>query len=140
MKARKIILAIAILVIAGGVYAYYLYNKKTVDTRTTSAEEAVAASQLVKEFNENESAADKKYVGKVVQVSGIVKEVKADSASAVTVILDGGDPMAAVTCSFYDTEAEKLKALEPNEQVQIKGICIGKLMDVVLNKCSLIKK
>jgi hypothetical protein len=47
--------------------------------------------------------------------------------------------MAAVTCSFYSEEAGNIKKINPGDEVTVKGKCTGKLMDVVLNKCSLVK-
>jgi hypothetical protein len=45
--------------------------------------------------------------------------------------------MAAITCSFYNEEMAAVKKLTTGAEVVIKGKCTGKLMDVVLNNCSI---
>ena len=74
----------------------------------------------------------------MIAVKGKVSDVKLEpSTGQATVILDSGDPLAAVTCSFYDDEAKMLKKIKQGEAITVKGKCTGKLMDVVLNKCSI---
>lgn len=134
---KKVLIIIAALVVAGAGYGYYLYNKKPADVRNLSAKFEVTASALVAEFVADENAANVKYLDKVVSVKGKVAEVSTDTTGKATVFLETGDPMAAVTCSFYDDEAASAKALTIGAEVTIKGKCTGKLADVVLNKCSI---
>jgi len=135
---KKITLAVAILAAAAALYGWYLYHKKPQDVKQAQSQFEVTAPDLTTAFNADESAATVKYVDKVVSVSGKIKDIKIEPGGAATVFLDSGDPMAAVTCSFYDTEAATVKKLATGQQVTIKGLCTGKLMDVVLNKCSVV--
>jgi RecG-like helicase len=137
---KKILLALFVLGAAGAGYGYYMYNKKPADIRTITANFELTAAALVADYNKDENAANLKYLDKVIDVKGKVAEVKVDNATGqATVILDSGDPMAAVTCSFYNDEAASVKSIAQGAEVVIKGKCTGKLMDVVLNKCSIAK-
>ena len=137
---KKILLILFITVMAAAGYGLYLYTKKPSDTRTASASFKLTAAELVADFNKDETAANLKYLDKVMHVKGKVAEIKLDvTTGQATVILDGGDPMAAVTCSFYNEEAGAVKALFQGTEVIIKGKCTGKLMDVVLNQCSIVQ-
>lgn len=139
-KWKKILVAFLLIVIAAASYGYYLYHKKPVDVRKQAASFELTAAALLADFNKDETAANLKYLDKIIGVKGKVTEVKLDPATGqATVILDSGDPMAAVTCSFYNEEVASVKSLIPGTQVIIKGKCTGKLMDVVLNKCSIEK-
>jgi RecG-like helicase len=139
-KIKKILLGIFLLAIAAAGYGFYLYNKKPADVRTLTANYQLAAEALLADFNKDETAANIKYLDKVIAVSGKVTEVKLEpSTGQATVILDTGDPMAAVTCSFYNDEVASVKKLKQGDEIVIKGNCTGKLMDVVLNKCSIEK-
>ena len=91
-------------------------------------------------FNSDEAAANLKYLDKVIAVKGIIADIKIDSSTGqASVILDSGDPLSAVTCSFYNDEIGAVQKLSMGTEVVIKGKCTGKLMDVVLNNCSIIQ-
>lgn len=134
---KRIIYIILLLVLAGVAYGLYLFYKKPADAREMSPDYEMTAADLVRAFTDHEDDANKKYVDKVMVVSGKVSQV---DMPTVTVFLDAGDPMAAVTCSFYADESSSLTSLKPGDAVSIKGKCTGKLADVVLNNCSLYKK
>ena len=137
---KKILYGIMLMTFTAAGYGFYLFNKKPADIRTLPYKYELTAPKLVGDFNKDETAADKKYVDKVIAVKGKISEVKLEpSTGQATVILDSGDPMASVTCSFYDDEAGSLKGLKQGEAIVVKGRCTGKLMDVVLNKCSIEK-
>ncbi len=135
---KKILIALLFIGLVAAGYGIYLYNKKPADVRKESATFELTATALLEEFNRDETAANTKYLDKVIAVKGTIADIKIDTATGqATVILDSGDPMAAVTCSFYDEELDAVKKLAIGAEVIIKGRCTGKLMDVVLNKCSI---
>lgn len=139
-RLKKILLGLLLMALATAGYGFYLYNKKPADVRTLTAKYELTAAALLEDFNKDEIAANKKYLDKVIAVKGKVVELKLEPATGqATVILDSGDPMAAVTCSFYNDEVDAVKKLNQGSEVIIKGKCTGKLMDVVLNKCSIEK-
>lgn len=136
---KKIITAVMIMFIAATSYGWYLYNKKPADTRQQTAATEIGAAALVKCFQQNEAGATKQYVDKLIIVSGKVTGVQIDADGHATVFLETGDPLSAVTCSFYNEEMQTVKKLAAGSAVKIKGICTGILTDVILNKCSLVK-
>lgn len=138
-KWKKIVLGILVIFAGAAAYGFYLWNKKPADIRQEAAQFELTATALVDEFNKDENAANKKYLDKVIAVKGNVTDVKTDSSGQATVFLESSDPLASVTCSFYNDEAPSAKALQKGSTVIIKGKCTGKLMDVVLNKCSVKK-
>ncbi len=139
-KLKKILGVLVIMVLVATGFGFYLYTKKPADVRTLTSNYQLTATTLVAAFNADEKLANVKYLDQVIDVKGIVTDIKIDSAKQATIFLDGGDPLAAVTCSFYNEEAAAVKTIKPGEEVIIKGKCTGKLMDVVLNKCSIQKK
>lgn len=136
-KVKKIMVAVLLLAISGTGYGFYLYNKKPADVRKQAAHFELSAAALVAAFNQNETDANRKYTDKVIAVRGRVADIKVDAGGQATVFLEAEDPMAAVTCSFYKEEAAGALALQAGTEITIKGKCTGKLMDVVLNKCSI---
>jgi len=129
-----------LLVTACAGYGFYMYTKKPADIRKADALYQTSAPGLLAEFNKDELAANKKYIDQVIAVKGKVADVKTDATGQATVFLDSGDLMASVTCSFYAEESPAAKSLHQGQEVTIKGKCTGKLMDVVLNKCSIDKQ
>jgi len=135
---KKVLLALLVFSLVAAGYGYYLFNKKSTDVGGEKADYELSAETLLADYNKDETAANTKYLDKVIAVKGKVAEVKLDSATGqATVILDSGDPMAAISCSFYNDNSSAVKKLGPGIEVVIKGKCTGKLMDVVLNKCTL---
>lgn len=134
----KIILYTSIAIVAVMLlYVYYLYNKPH---RNVSAEEATqseTAANLFKKFSENEQTANEMYLDKVVRVRGKVKEISKDDKGNTVVILETGDPAGGINCTF--DEKEKSKTFKKEENIEVKGLCTGMLMDVVLIKCTLIQ-
>jgi hypothetical protein len=133
---KKIIYLIAAMFLLALVFGIYLFNKKPQDVRTVQADYQLNAEELVRQFSDNEDQANQQYLDKIIQVRGRVKEITLEGYSA-TVFLDSGDPISGVTCSFYEEEAGKLKDIKVDQIITVKGKCTGKLMDVVMNNCSL---
>jgi hypothetical protein len=137
MRKWKIVLtAFIILALAGGGYGWFQYQKAPPDIRKEKGGVEITAVDLLKEFQQNETASNTKYVDKVLIVTGTVTEVQTDSSGQGTVYLQTNDLLSAVTCSFYQND-ESIKDIKTGMPARIKGVCTGMLSDVVLNKCSL---
>jgi lysyl-tRNA synthetase class II len=132
LDMKRLIIGILIITVMAGLYGFYLYNKKPVDTREQNPDFELTSAQIVKEFSDDEQAASKKYNDKIVLVSGKINEINLSSS---TVFLDASDAISAITCSFYADESSQLKTLKVGDVVKIKGKCTGKLTDVIINNC-----
>jgi tRNA_anti-like len=136
-KIWRIFFACFAIALTAAAYGLYLFNKKPVDIRQEAALYKISAVDLLADFNKDEPAANLKYLDKVIAVKGKVAEIKIDTTGQATVFLDAGDPLSTVTCSFYNEEAKSVENLKKGNEITIKGNCTGKLMDVILNKCSI---
>ena len=134
---KKLFLLVGIMIIVACIYLIYQYNRKPADIKNEEAVLQITAKDLIAAFDNDEVIANEKYTGKVITVSGTVAQVQTETADQITVFLASNDPLSSVTCSFYKDEVTQVKDLQPGQKVSIKGVCTGKLMDVVLNKCSL---
>lgn len=99
-----------------------------------SATDPVAASvtalELSKEYKDNEVAANAKYKGKVVEVTGKVKSV-----SDTKVELEGFN-FADVDCNFGSSQQASVSNLKVGSTATIRGRCAGEVIfDVELNDC-----
>ncbi|HQW87621.1 MAG TPA: hypothetical protein PLH93_10565 [Flavobacteriales bacterium] len=135
---KRIVILIALLaVIGGGWYAWREYNRTAGPTSELEAAEAIEAAALLQAYTADENAANARFNGKVLLVSGTVREGKAPENGLVDVVLETGDPLAGVVCQF--AQADVPSALTAGAPARIKGISTGLLMDVVLQRCAIVE-
>jgi hypothetical protein len=129
MQKKSLFFAGAVLCLLVSFWLYRQYQKPRTRVAQVKAEFSITADALYHAFNSNETDAEKKYGGKVLQVQGIVAAVQPVGPS-VNVLLASGTGTGGVNCSLAEnaTGAE----LTPGVHVMIKGRCAGFLMDVSL--------
>ena len=138
MRTRILVLFLLLVSAAAG-FGWYQYTRKPVDIRTLSPDIKIEAKDLVNEFRNNETQANKKFIDKILLVYGKVTNVETDINGQVTLFLDGNDPLCAVICSFSKDETITSGDKVQGTELSIKGKCTGMLMDVILNECSVVK-
>lgn len=83
----------------------------------------VTAGEFIKEFEGNELAADQKYKGKTVEVSGVVEKIDTELFNEDTYLLnitDGGDfEFLSVTC--HDMSNDVLSKLTVGNAIKVIG-------------------
>lgn len=115
-------------------YGYKEYNRKNKPMQEEIAQFTLSAQQLTNEFATNEVEATKKYVGKVINVNGtVVATTMADSVQ--TVLLQGINDNSGVFCEFVTTQKNSMITIKKGNQLTVKGMCTGLLLDVVLTNC-----
>lgn len=132
-KLLYTILALIVILVLG--YTIFL-NLPKASTKNKETKIEVTAVKLFKDFNRNEQNANNRYNGKVIEVSGAIRNVSKDKKGATVVLLNTDDMIGSVLCTFETPPESKLT---DGQEVTIKGQCSGLLMDVVLNKCNLVK-
>ena len=85
--------------------------------------------ELLNEYKSNEAAADKKYLGKIISVSGAITDI---SSEDIRLNED-------VVCNFEGKEKDKLANLHTGDRITIKGECAGKFLWTVHLKYSIIQ-
>ena len=142
-KWGKIILALIILGIVGGVLGYYfIYNKPHMDYEKAEAEYRFTGEQLYSLYVNNSSEASKKYNGSVLAVTGRISAVEnPDSLTIIVFALNEGMfGDEGIRFTMLEHYREQANALDKDELVTIKGFCAGyNDTDVILEKCSIIK-
>ena len=124
---------------------------ETAETNTTNmAEEIVYANvvDMLNEYEENEVAADLKYKGKTVVISGIISEIGkteslfGDGTPYILFSNSGANGyFSTVQCGFSKkTEIEKLANCSKGQSVTIKGTCTGfSLLNVIMSNCFIVE-
>lgn len=97
----------------------------------SAADHIINATDLLKEFIENDSAANKKYVEKMIEVSGIPSSIDIAADSIATIRFEDS------TGSFADFTLEKnqfnkVKSIATGTPVSLKGVCSGSIYSDIL--------
>lgn len=134
---RYIAIAVVLVVLIGFLVANYFFNKPSARVVEGDADYKINANQLYSEFEGNEEKANEKYLNKIIAVRGKVTDISEPDSLGFTVTL-GTDGMFGVSCEVADRE--KAGFINIDDSITVKGLCTGKLMDVVLVKCIVDKK
>ncbi len=136
MKRKKIIryVLLALLLVAAAValYIYKEYNRTHKDTARLKADYSLAATDLIKEFETNEQASNKKYWDKVIRVEGLLKEVVKDDKGFYSLALGDTLSMSSVRCSIDSMHSKEAEAVKKGSRIAVKGICSGFNADEML--------
>jgi hypothetical protein len=123
--------------VAGILAAIYLYNLKPKDLQKVKPHFVITATDLQRAFEENEKASSEKYINKIIEVSGEITSVKTGEKNSMNVSLKTGSDFSAVICTFPTVSDTTF--FKTGNQITLRGVCSGFLMDVLLNNCAVIK-
>ena len=136
---KKIALtALVILIVLAGV-GYWMWNKPHEDIAGAKAELSIQSDQLLKEFETNEQAANTKFVGKLIQVSGKIFQIDNTADGSVNILLESENPMSTVLCQLDPLQKQDHAGLAVGQAITLKGKCSGFTTDVVLDRCHIVK-
>jgi multidrug efflux pump subunit AcrB len=141
--SRRSVLLISILIIlaVGGLVGYKMWNKPFKDPLEGEAIK-VTAVQLFNDFSTNEIAAQKKYVpeklgNKKVEVTGVISEIGKNNDGETFYTLKTTDEMFGVKCIM--DKGEETANAGTGDTVTVRGFCDGYNMDVIVNRCKIVK-
>ena len=138
-KIKYLFIGSCLVVVALGIYTYTEYNRKSSDLSNTKAIENTTAKALINIYSSEEDAANKKYLGKVIEVSGDILEVTNLQDTAFTILLGDTADMSRVSCTIDKNHITAAKKYNVGSSVKVKGICTGYLMDIELNRCLIVE-
>ncbi|MFC2092562.1 hypothetical protein ACFLSV_01555 [Bacteroidota bacterium] len=85
----------------------------------------ISAETLIKDYRENEVSADDKYRNKVLEVTGVVSQVKKESLSRVIVILQKPKTYWGVKCQLDKEYKDEAGELRTGDEITVIGKCTG---------------
>jgi hypothetical protein len=90
----------------------------------------VTAKKLVGAYEANEVAADARYKGGRLRVSGRVSSIGKTFLGTAYITLPSGDSWREVQCVFPDEKAYRLRRLSKGDHVVVEGTCRGLMGNV----------
>jgi len=129
---RFVVLPLLLIIAATAWYIYKEYNRTHKDTASLKSDYSFQAGVFIKEFEDNEQAANKKYWDKVVEVYGTAKEINHDEKGIYTIALGDTVSMSSVRCSIDSIHSHEASVVIKGNNVTVKGICAGFNADALL--------
>ncbi len=138
-RQTRIITIITVLTISMiGALGYMLFfDKPHIDISDSLPNITLSSNILIHDFESNENKANKKYLEQIIQVTGTITEISNTKNKGI-VTLSNEDSLGSIMCHLSPLENKKIKALKKGQNITIKGLCTGYLMDVILIKCSIV--
>jgi hypothetical protein len=129
---KKILLLVVILAVAGGGIGYYLWNKPVASVAKQKSVESLTAQELLNAFQSDATAANTAYLGKIITVSGEIKELIPGEEKRMQIVLNTDAAMSTVSCLLEEDRDSFLKrGLKRGDQVMLKGKCTGAMDDML---------
>ncbi len=144
---KKWLIALFVLLLAGGAVVWYLFTLKYDDTTTVKTDYTVNAVDFIKEFRQNMTAANKKYSEKIIVVNGIVSAIEPADTTMNIKMIDTAQNGAYIIFAFQQQHLSEAKAIKEGDQVSVKGSCSNGAFSNILEteyitfkRCALNKK
>lgn len=132
---KKILLLLVCVGAIGAGYGIYMYNKPHASIKNMHSEHSVSAVEIQSAYDQDETAANASYLGKVLTITGELAEVNQENNENAFLVMRTESMMSTVKCQLDQlTEHPKLDGLKVGDQITIKGICTGYLMDVIIER------
>lgn len=138
---KKVFISVAVLGVAAALLVYFfVYNKPHADFERARPDHTLTATDLFDAFVTDTRAAEEKYNGKVLLVSGEVTLVEETSDMVIVVfaLSEGLFGEEGIRCTMLENHADAARSLQAGQLVSIKGFCAGfSGTDVIMEHCSL---
>lgn len=115
-------------------YLVPLFTNYSTDIVNIHPSSSLDSEQLINSFKNNETESNNLYTGKILEVSGVIKEISFLN-NRNTIILQAANKNLGVICDIDKSQKDKFKSLKINQKVTVKGMCKGFLNDVILLNC-----
>lgn len=124
--------------VALGVTTYLYANKKVPNTSNISSVETFSIDSIEKKVKKPEHLKQyDPYIEKAINVKGILTDVKVHDEKYILTITSNSGKIASI-CNMQADQIKKINKLHIGENITIKGIYKGYLIDMILLNCIII--
>jgi polyisoprenoid-binding protein YceI len=127
-KKLLILLAIVIAVVIIGFIVLKIMTKNAERHVETEKGIVITAAQLVTAFNTSEDSANKQYLNKTLELTGIVASVDTNENHQSVILLKTPEASTGVLCTFK----KNIGSVKVGNTITCKGICTGFLSNVTV--------
>lgn len=131
---------IVLCLLIAAAWGYHLYNAPHRSAASAPAIISIDADSLYAQYQADEHSADRKYLGKVIEVKGHIAEIQVNGQSEVWILSaqvgnTGQTGAGGINCHLFTPQAGASPHYHTGDLVSLKGRCTGFLMDVNLADC-----
>jgi uncharacterized protein (UPF0333 family) len=123
---KKLLIAFVTLLVIGGAAFWYIMTEEFSDTSSAKAAYTVNAMDLLREFQESDSIANKKYAEQIITVNGRISEIETADTTANIKFIDTTTGSYLIF-DFQAQHAAEAKTLNIGDSVSLKGSCSGSI-------------
>lgn len=137
----KFVLILVVLAFFAGAGVYwYAFMRPPQNMEKAKAEFKLSSSELFSDFSTDETKANSKYLGKIIEVSGTVVQVK-EEENQTAIILENKlfGVSTYLSANFCKTNYKLVHSIKPDQSVTIRGQCDGLLSDVVISRAVIVQ-
>ncbi|MFL0065644.1 hypothetical protein V3A08_08685 [Tenacibaculum maritimum] len=138
-KKNKIIsIVILAIIIFGAYYGVMQYNKPHVNVEMALTSTKLTPDFLLNDFSTNEQQANLQYLDHVIEINGKISDIDISDGNGI-IIFENDEAIGSVRCYLSPKENKKLMTLKVGQDISLKGICTGYLLDVIMIRCIIVK-
>jgi hypothetical protein len=137
-KTFKLFFGFVLMLTVGLVLFLYYYNKPHVNVHDSDVAFSVTAEHLIDEYQNDEYGTTQKYAEYIIEVIGEVHEITTSNGSTVVTIKPTNSE-SSIICNMQVAENLNVMQLQKGDEVRIKGVCSGYLLDVIMVRCILVE-
>jgi hypothetical protein len=112
-----------------------IFDETFSSIENVKADYTLAVGDMLKEFLANDTATNKKYAEKVLEVSGTIAVVEAAADSTSTIRFEDSTGSYAIF-SMEKSQIDRVKNIKAGDAVTIKGVCSGSIFSEILGSTS----
>lgn len=119
---------------------WYAFKRPHQNMLKAKPEYVVEAGFLFHEYADDEMAANKKYLGKVIEITGkVVRLEVVENQYSVILEDDLSGVISYLDSSFVAANREMIRTIDPGQYITLRGQCDGMLNDVVISRAVVIQ-
>jgi hypothetical protein len=125
-----IIAGVAVLCVGLGA-VWYIFTDTFSDTSKEKAAYTFNALDFIKEFQQNDSASNKKYAEQIITINGKVTAIET-ADTTVNIKMADTTTGSYIIFAFQQQDAANVKKIKQGDSVSIKGSCSGGVYSNIL--------
>ncbi|MFK7747975.1 MAG: hypothetical protein AB8B65_06280 [Kordia sp.] len=136
IKRRHKIIFVFSLLFVSLFFVYTYVNRGIADTTKIKAEEAFTTNELLSEFETKQQKLEG-FIEKAIEIEGEIKEITFQDGK-YSLILKGDSDISYILCEMQSNQTKDILKLHAGQDIKLKGILKGFLMDVIILHCVII--
>ncbi len=139
LSKKNIAITAGLIVIIMTGYLYKEYHRQLADITSVQPVAKINVAAIVNLYQNDETKANQQYLNKTIQVKGAITEIINQQDTLINVFIGDTNSVHNVSCLLDKRHFNTIKKYTTGQQITIKGICTGFLLDVELNRCVIVQ-